>query len=79
MEELGVTYLRTGLSWADALRPGGVSWLDRQMKALEKFQVTATFCFTPEERGVAAHHTSPPKNPEEFAEFCARMTRRYGT
>lgn len=79
MEELGVTYLRTGLSWADAMRPGGVSWLDRQMKALENFQVTATFCFTPEECGVAAHHTSPPRHPEEFAEFCARMTRRYGT
>lgn len=22
-------------------------------------------------------HTSPPKRPEEFADFCAQMTRRY--
>jgi hypothetical protein len=27
---------------------------------------------------VAPHYTSPPLVPEEFAEFCAAMTRRYG-
>jgi beta-xylosidase len=36
-----------------------------------------TFCFTPESRGVRPHHTSPPRDVEEFAEFCATMTRRY--
>jgi beta-xylosidase len=48
------------------------------MRALEEFEVTLTFCFTPEHRGVAPHYTSPPLVPEEFAEFCAAMTRRYG-
>jgi beta-xylosidase len=48
------------------------------MRALEEFEVTLTFCFTPEHRGVAPHYTSPPLAPEEFAEFCAAMTRRYG-
>jgi beta-xylosidase len=47
------------------------------MAALEEFDVTVTFCFTPEHRGPGAHHTSPPYVPEEYAEFCARMTRRY--
>jgi beta-xylosidase len=47
------------------------------MKALEPFEVTLTFCFTPEHRGVRPHHTSPPQLIEEFADFCARMTRRY--
>ena len=47
------------------------------MKALEEFDVTVTFCFTPEHRGIAPHHTSPPLVIEEFADFCARMTRRY--
>jgi beta-xylosidase len=77
-KELGVRYLRTGLSWADSLRPGAEAWFDRQMRALEGFDVTVTFCFTPEDKGLAPHHTSPPKNPEEFADFCARMIRRYG-
>jgi beta-xylosidase len=78
MKELGVTYLRTGLSWADSLRPGALRWFDRQMEALADFDVTVTFCFTPEHRGIAPHHTSAPLVPEEFAEFCAAMIARYG-
>jgi beta-xylosidase len=83
MRELGVTYLRTGLSWADSFRPNALAWFDRQMAALEEFDVTVTFCFTPEhrslalERGLEPHHTSPPQCIEEFAEFCAAMVRRY--
>ncbi|MPZ77743.1 MAG: beta-xylosidase [Deltaproteobacteria bacterium] len=77
LRALGVRYLRTGLSWADSLRPGAMEWFDRQMRALEEFDVTLTFCFTPESCGVRPHHTSPPQRAEEFADFCARMTRRY--
>jgi beta-xylosidase len=77
MRELGVTYLRTGLSWSDSYRPGWEKWFDRQMAALEPFAVTATFCFTPEQRGIAPHHTSPPRCVGEYADFCARMVRRY--
>ncbi|RVB80350.1 MULTISPECIES: beta-xylosidase [unclassified Mesorhizobium] len=77
MKRLGVTNLRTGLSWADSFRPNALDWYDRQMEALADFDVTITFCFTPEHRGVMPHHTSPPLVPEEFAEFCATMTRRY--
>ncbi len=77
LRTLGVRRLRTGLSWSDSYRPGWEAWFDRQMKALEPFDVTVTYCFTPEQRGIRPHHTSPPRHPEEFAEFCARMTRRY--
>lgn len=77
MKSLGVTYLRTGLSWADSFRPDALDWFDRQMKALEDFNVTVTFCFTPEHRGIMPHHTSAPQIPEEFAAFCARMIARY--
>jgi beta-xylosidase len=77
MKELGVKHLRTGLSWADSFRPNADAWFDKQMKALENFEVTLTYCFTPEHLGVRPHHTSPPQRAEEFADFCARMTRRY--
>src|SRR5207248_3748659 len=77
MRKLGVKYIRTGLSWADSFRPGAQDWFDRQMNALQEFDVTLTFCFTPEHRGIAPHHTSPPLDVNEFAEFCARMVRRY--
>ena len=77
MKDFGVTYLRTGVSWADSFRPDALAWFDRQMRALEDFRVTVTFCFTPEHRGLWAHHSAPPREPAEFAEFCAAMTRRY--
>jgi beta-xylosidase len=77
MKRLGVRQLRTGLSWADSFRPDADRWFDRQMEALADFDVTVTFCFTPEHRGIEPHHTSPPQVAEEFAEFCARMVRRY--
>jgi beta-xylosidase len=77
MKDLGVTHLRTGLSWADSYRPGWQDWFDRQMEALEPFTTTVTFCFTPDCQGVSGHHTCPPTHPEAFAEFCGRMIERY--
>jgi beta-xylosidase len=77
MRRLGVKYLRTGLSWADSFRPNALAWFDRQMEALAEFDVTVTFCFTPEHRGIAPHHTSPPLVEAEFADFCASMIQRY--
>lgn len=77
LQRLGVRRLRTGLSWADHLRPDAERWFDRMMVALEGFDLTVTFCFTPESRGIRPHHTSPPQDTAEFAEFCAGMMRRY--
>jgi beta-xylosidase len=77
MRRLGVKYVRTGLSWADSFRPNAEEWFDRQMRALEEFEVTLTFCFTPEHLGIEPHHTSPPVQVEGYAEFCTRMVRRY--
>jgi beta-xylosidase len=77
MKRLNVKKLRTGLSWADYLRPDAEKWFDTMMKALEDFDLTVTFCFTPESKGIQPHHTSAPKNIEEFAEFCTTMMRRY--
>jgi beta-xylosidase len=77
LRRLGVRQLRTGLSWADALRPNAEAWFDRQMRALEPFDVTLTFCFTPEHEGLRPHYTSPPRNVHAFADFCAAMVRRY--
>jgi hypothetical protein len=41
--------------------PGCGAWFDRQMQALEEFDTTVTFCFTPE-HGIEPHHTSPPRD-----------------
>jgi beta-xylosidase len=77
MKRLGTKRIRTGLSWADSFRPNAIDWFDRQMEALADFDVTVTFCFTPECHGIAPHHTSAPREIDRFAEFCADMLRRY--
>jgi beta-xylosidase len=77
MRKLGVKHLRTGLSWADSFRPNAQQWFDRMMAAIDEFDVTITFCFTPEHRGIQPHHTSAPLDVREFADFCASMVRRY--
>lgn len=77
MKHHGVRYLRTGLSWADSFRPNAMQWFDRQMKTLEPFQVALTLCFTPAHLGVEQHHTSPPKDIQQFADFAAWAAGRY--
>lgn len=77
MRKLRVRYLRTGISWADSFRPQAVEWFDRQMSATDEFVTTITLCFTPEHMGMAPHHTSPPKNPQEFTNFAAWVVNRY--
>ena len=79
MQEHGVRYLRTGLSWADSFRPDAVQWFDRQMEALQSFDVALTLCFTPAHLGLEEHHTSPPKENQQFADFAAWAVQRYAS
>ena len=79
MNRLRVRYLRSGISWADWFRPDSEVWFDRQMRALEPFDTTLTLCFTPEHLGIAPHYTSPPRDPNTFAEFTAWAVRRYAS
>jgi beta-xylosidase len=74
---LGVKYVRTGISWADWYRQNSEAWFDRQMNALTEFDVTLTLCFTPEHLGIAPHYTSPPRSAQDFADFAAWATAKY--
>ena len=77
LRDMGVKKLRTGLSWSDSLRPGAEAFYDKQMRILDEFDLTVTFCYTPNSLGIREDHTSPPREPELFAEFCSSMVRRY--
>ena len=77
LKRLKVRYIRTGLSWADFYRPNAVAWFDRMMDALEPFDVSLTLCFTPGHLGIENHHTSPPRDNAQFAEFAAWAIDRY--
>jgi beta-xylosidase len=77
MDQHDVQYLRTGLSWADSYRPDAVAWFDRQMEALKRFRVALTLCFTPAHLGLEEHHTSPPRDSQQFADFASWAVGRY--
>jgi beta-xylosidase len=72
-----VRHLRTGLSWADSYRPGAEKWFDKMMTALEPFDVALTLCFTPAHLGLEGHHTSPPRDNQQFADFASWAVERY--
>ena len=77
MKAHNVRHIRTGLSWADSFRPDAERWFDRQMQALDSFEVSLTLCFTPNHLGLEEHHTSPPQDNAEFARFAEWATKRY--
>jgi beta-xylosidase len=77
LRSLNVKYLRTGLSWADFYRPNAIAWFDRMIETLEPFDISLTLCFTPGHMGLEAHHTSPPRDNAQFAEFAAWAVDRY--
>lgn len=77
LRRLGVRHVRTGVSWADWFRADSEKWFDRQMNAIDEFAVTMTLCFTPEHLGVERHYASPPKNPQDFADFATWAVERY--
>lgn len=77
LPRLGVKVLRTGISWADWHRSAATRWFDRMMKALDRFDLTVTLCFTPPSRGIVASHTSPPQDAGEYAYFCREVAQRY--
>jgi hypothetical protein len=47
------------------------------MIALEPSDVALTLCFTPAHLGLEEHHTSPPKDDRQFAEFAEWAVKRY--
>ena len=49
------------------------------MKALDDFDVTVTFCFTPEHCGLRPHHTSPPRDDRRVRRLLRNDDARYAT
>ena len=80
---LGVRHLRTGLSWADYHRPGGVGWYDFQMERLAaaELDVLLSIWHTPPsismdpERGSAS---VPPARTRDYADFIDTVLDRWG-
>jgi CDP-paratose 2-epimerase len=67
---LGVTELRTGISWADYYTPQGKEWYHWLIpKLARQVRVLPCFLYTPPSLGIAPRTSSPPADPKAFADF----------
>ncbi|HKG21313.1 MAG TPA: GDP-mannose 4,6-dehydratase, partial [Blastocatellia bacterium] len=79
LNSLGITELRTGVSWADWCSPGGEEWygwlLPRLSAAVE---VLPYFVSTPPSLAVVPKTTAPPRDPKWYADFIDQMITLFG-
>jgi CDP-paratose 2-epimerase len=80
LESLRVRRLRTGVSWADAVRPGGEEWYDWLLPRLTQagLEVLPCFMYTPPSLAVAPRTCAPPKRPRDFADWLDTAITRWG-
>lgn len=70
MQTLGVKHLRTEVSWADWLAPGGEEWYTWLLPRLARdVELLPCFVYTPPSLGVVPKTSSPPQNPKAYADF----------
>ena len=70
LAQIGVTELRTGISWADYYSPQGKDWYDWLIPTLARqVKVLPCFLYTPPSLGLKPKTSSPPARPKDFADF----------
>ena len=77
MRRLGLRHLRTGISWADYLRPNGERWYDRMMAALSEFDVLLSVWHTPPSLSERNSCASPPRRLLDYADFIDLLITKY--
>lgn len=79
LHDLGVRHLRTGISWADFLRPQGKRWYDWQMKTLHEagFQLLLSVWHVPPSLSEGASCASPPRRLRDYADFIDQIITLY--
>lgn len=79
MKKMGITHLRTGVSWADYHLKEGQDWYDWLMPYLSSnFDILPCFLYTPPSIGRMKKTSSPPKDPKAFADFLDLFINRHG-
>lgn len=79
LKELGITHLRTGISWADYHTEQGPDWYDWLLPHLSKdLEILPCFLYTPPSYGIEPKTSSPPRNPKLYADFLDLFINRHG-
>lgn len=80
LQNLGVTHLRTGVSWADFVRPHGKAWYDWVFHTLyeAELDVLVSVWHTPPSIAEGASCSSPPRRLFDYADFIEQVIIEYG-
>lgn len=80
LSDLGIRNLRTGISWADFLRPGGSAWYDWQMDALQEagLDILLSVWHTPPSLSENGRCAGPPRVLKDYADFVDVLITKYG-
>ncbi|MFA9477226.1 hypothetical protein ACERK3_02845 [Phycisphaerales bacterium AB-hyl4] len=75
MRALGLTHLRTGVSWADFHRPEGEAWYDWQMNTLAEagLKVLLSVWHTPPSIAEGGTCASPPRRLADYGDFIGQL------
>lgn len=79
LETLGITNLRTGISWADWHTPAGQEWYTWLLPRLARsVNLLPCFHYTPPSCGILPKTSAPPRQPKAFADFLDQMIVTFG-
>lgn len=80
LQELGIKHLRTGISWADFLRPQGQQWYTWQMRTLAAagFHILLSVWHVPPSLAEGGACASPPRRLRDYADFIDHVITCYG-
>lgn len=75
----GASYLRTHLSWAEYLAPGGEEWFDWLIPRVGK-EIELLLCihYTPPSLSRTGRSSGPPVDLKSYADFVDHVLTRYG-
>lgn len=75
----GASYLRTHLSWAEYLAPGGEEWFDWLIPQIGK-EIDLLLCvhYTPPSMSRTGRSSGPPVDLKSYADFVDHVITRYG-
>lgn len=79
LDAMNVRRLRTGVSWADWLRPDGRAWYEWLIPTLaERLDLLPCFSYTPPDHGEFPGTNAPPRRLEDFSDFVAYQIELFG-
>jgi CDP-paratose 2-epimerase len=80
LSQLGISHLRTGVSWADYYTDAGPDWYDWLLPRLSREVVLLPcFVYTPPSLGIRPQTSAPPRDPRAYADWLDLVLSRHGT